>query len=50
MDPSQLVDWIRDCVVVAEIATRSGDDALYHDAVDELRELFAEYQRRIRLN
>ena len=49
-DPNQLVDWVRDCVAVAEIAERSGDHQLYHDAVDELRELFAEYQRRLALN
>ena len=41
-DTSQLVDWICDCIAMADFAARSGNVALYHDAVDELGVLFSE--------
>lgn len=47
MDTNQLVDWIRDCIAMAEVASTQGDARLYSDAVEELRVLFEVYQQRV---
>mgnify|MGYP003382648699 CR=1 FL=1 len=47
MDTTQLVDWIRDCIAVAEVASDRRDKRLYSDALEKLRELVLEYRQRV---
>ncbi len=46
LEACTLVEWIRDCIAIAQGAEQRQDGQLYAEAVAELRVLFSEYQRR----
>ncbi len=46
LEACTLVEWIRDCIAIAQGAEQRQDGQLYAEAVAELRVLFGEHQLR----